>query len=120
MCSKATANKNTANFNNKRADNKIRDKGASALSEALEVNTTLTALQLECVHQQQDEAKQERNADNNEPNRHRDQQRRSENTRRGIASQHITDFAYLVTVHKEPNTLCTSARMAAILLAQSN
>ena len=98
----------------KRADNKIRDKGASALSEALEVNTTLTALQLECVQQQQDEVKQEYNADSNEPNRHRDQQR-SGSTLRGIAGQHITDFASLVTVHKEPSIFCTPARMAAIL-----
>ena len=93
----------------KKADNKIREEGASVLSEALKVNTTLTALKLECV-QQQDEAKQERNADSNEPSRHRDL-RRSGNTRRSIASQHITDFASLVTVHKEQNTLCTPSRL---------
>ena len=94
----------------KRADNKIRDEGASVLSEALKVNTTLTALKLECVQQQQDEAKQECNADSNEPSRHWDL-RRSGNTRQSIASQHITDFADRVTVHKEQNTLCTPSRL---------
>mgnify|MGYP002553756159 CR=1 FL=1 len=44
-----------------KADTRIRNEAASALSDALKVNTTLTRLDLEGVRQQQDKTQQAHN-----------------------------------------------------------
>ena len=46
-----------ANNKHQQADNCIGDEGASALSEALKTNATLTELDLSCVKQQQLQSK---------------------------------------------------------------
>ena len=49
-------------------DNKIQVEGVRALSEALKVNTTLTALNLKSVQQQQNKAQQPHRANIDEKN----------------------------------------------------
>ena len=70
-------------------NNNIGGEGARALSEALQVNMTLTALDLCRVQQQQSSAKQG-HENNYRQNRKLYTRRRSTRTERGIEGQHNT------------------------------
>ena len=65
MCATGQIPNNVNQQQRHKADNKIGDEGTRALSETLKVNTTLQTLNLECVQQQQDNAKKLQNTTSN-------------------------------------------------------